>query len=837
SNTDLRSLDGLNLASVDEMYINNNDRLLSYSTQLANVSKKLEIDSNGPALNVTLANLIWAQELIINNAASVLVPSLEVINGSMRFDQNSFTTFTAPNLTEFKEEAAHQMTSNPLPPAKRKPGTVGLGQGVEIKILDDQGNELAQGAEGEISIKGENVTHGYLNNAAANASSFTSSGFFRTGDQGKLDEDGYVIITGRIKELINKGGEKISPIELDNVLTRHPAVSEAVSFAIPDDMYGQDIGVAVVLKSGEKLEQDELRNSAPPPQVVKPGTSRQRPDDEPASLQDSPRKRQRTEQVVSPPQTLPTPGQPPKSAQPASKPIVPTRNTDGSLSTQARPISPPSLKRLATSRPPVAQRSSPNQTPSNTPAKSRSASAAHTPSVTSSSTKKVTGFAGTSSSRGGTTHAANASSTSASAEASPSTKPRKPETLNPRLLKKSPATYQTRVQLLKMLHQEYTRLNKELKKVAKGDDSQLVLSDQHLIWKALDEEEKCATEKPTIYSNVVKNRIMQYKRMAVREWTEERRNEHQSRNPKSRSDAKSAGTPKVISTGLKPAQEVQILRRLVTSIKGLDAHGYVPTPPAEAEITKARQGLEAAQGWEKCDRCDKRFQVFPGRRDEDGALTSGGVCEHHYGKTYFPERQPGDRSKQQKRYRCCGTQVGDSVGCTETPHHVFKVTDPKRLAAVMDFAETIIAADISPMDVIAHLPVLCEDHNVPYIFVPSRAELGAAAKTKRPTSVVMVMETASAAGAKKAEKKEKDDEDDAAKNNTLKRGVKEVVKTLRKSPAAAPGRTSFPGVLIIAADISPMDVIAHLPVLCEDHNVPYIFVPSRAELGAAAKTK
>ncbi|EEY14502.1 hypothetical protein D7B24_005177 [Verticillium nonalfalfae] len=103
SNTDLRSLDGLNLASVDEMYINNNDRLLSYSTQLANVSKKLEIDSNGPALNVTLANLIWAQELIINNAASVLVPSLEVINGSMRFDQNSFTTFTAPNLTEFKE--------------------------------------------------------------------------------------------------------------------------------------------------------------------------------------------------------------------------------------------------------------------------------------------------------------------------------------------------------------------------------------------------------------------------------------------------------------------------------------------------------------------------------------------------------------------------------------------------------------------------------------------------------------------------------------------------------------------------------------------------------------
>ncbi|KAL7622962.1 hypothetical protein AAE478_006641 [Parahypoxylon ruwenzoriense] len=168
--------------------------------------------------------------------------------------------FKAPVLEAYAmTEAAHQMTSNPLPPAKRKPGTVGLGQGVEVKILNDAGDEVPQGSEGEICIQGENVTKGYLNNPAANASSFTKGGFFRTGDQGKKDEDGYIIITGRIKELINKGGEKISPIELDNVLTRHPSVSEAVSFAIPDELYGQDIGVAVVLKSGAKLEQDELR--------------------------------------------------------------------------------------------------------------------------------------------------------------------------------------------------------------------------------------------------------------------------------------------------------------------------------------------------------------------------------------------------------------------------------------------------------------------------------------------------------------------------------------------------------------------------------------------------
>ncbi|GKT60115.1 peroxisomal-coenzyme A synthetase [Colletotrichum tofieldiae] len=169
-------------------------------------------------------------------------------------------TYKAPVLEAYAmTEAAHQMTSNPLPPAKRKPGTVGLGQGVDVRILDEAGNELAQGQEGEICIRGENVTKGYLNNESANASSFTKGGFFRTGDQGKKDEDGYIVITGRIKELINKGGEKISPIELDNVLTRHPAVSEAVSFAIPDDMYGQDIGVAVVLKPGQQLKGDDLK--------------------------------------------------------------------------------------------------------------------------------------------------------------------------------------------------------------------------------------------------------------------------------------------------------------------------------------------------------------------------------------------------------------------------------------------------------------------------------------------------------------------------------------------------------------------------------------------------
>ena len=167
--------------------------------------------------------------------------------------------FDAPVLEAYAmTEAAHQMTSNPLH-GKRKPGSVGIGQGVEVAILDQSGAKVAQGKEGEISIKGENVTKGYLNNEKANKEAFTAEGYFRTGDQGKLDEEGYVIITGRIKELINKGGEKISPIELDNTMAQHPKVAEAVSFAIPDEMYGQEVAVAVVLKDGQKLDGKDLK--------------------------------------------------------------------------------------------------------------------------------------------------------------------------------------------------------------------------------------------------------------------------------------------------------------------------------------------------------------------------------------------------------------------------------------------------------------------------------------------------------------------------------------------------------------------------------------------------
>jgi oxalate---CoA ligase len=168
--------------------------------------------------------------------------------------------FKAPVLEAYAmTEAAHQITSNPLPPASRRPGTIGISQGVEVKILDETGQEVPFGSEAEICIQGPNVTRGYLNNDEANKASFTKSGFFRTGDQGKQDRSGYIVLTGRIKELINKGGEKISPIELDNVVTQNPSVAEAVSFAIPDQLYGQDIGIAIVLKNTATLTKCDFR--------------------------------------------------------------------------------------------------------------------------------------------------------------------------------------------------------------------------------------------------------------------------------------------------------------------------------------------------------------------------------------------------------------------------------------------------------------------------------------------------------------------------------------------------------------------------------------------------
>jgi oxalate---CoA ligase len=166
--------------------------------------------------------------------------------------------FRAPVIEAYgMTEAAHQMASNPLR-GVRKPGSVGLAAGPEIAVMDETGRLLGPGAAGEVVIRGDNVTAAYENNAKANAEAFVN-GWFRTGDQGVIDEEGYLTLTGRLKEIIIRGGEKISPREVDEALMDHPAVLQAVAFAVPHEMLGEDVAAAVVLREGVAASEAELR--------------------------------------------------------------------------------------------------------------------------------------------------------------------------------------------------------------------------------------------------------------------------------------------------------------------------------------------------------------------------------------------------------------------------------------------------------------------------------------------------------------------------------------------------------------------------------------------------
>jgi len=170
-------------------------------------------------------------------------------------------TFGCPLVESYgMTEAAHQMCSNPLE-GPRKPGKVGRAAGPEVAIMTDDGTILPQGEIGEVVIRGPNVTAGYEANPEANAKAFIQ-GWFRTGDQGMFDADGFLLLTGRLKELINRGGEKVSPLEVDGVLSAHPAVAQALTFAIPHAKLGEEVGAAVVLREGAALTERELRDFA-----------------------------------------------------------------------------------------------------------------------------------------------------------------------------------------------------------------------------------------------------------------------------------------------------------------------------------------------------------------------------------------------------------------------------------------------------------------------------------------------------------------------------------------------------------------------------------------------
>ncbi len=194
-----------------------------------------------------------------------------IANGRLRLLRTSSASLPAPVMGEMEAafgvpviesygmtEAAHQMASNPLPPAPRFPGSVGIAAGPEIRIADETGQFQPAGMPGEVVIRGRNVTAGYEANPDANARAFFD-GWFRTGDEGVLDEAGYLRLTGRLKEIIVRGGEKVSPLEVDAVLLAHSAVAQALTFAMPHQKLGEDVAAAIVLAPGAAADEAELR--------------------------------------------------------------------------------------------------------------------------------------------------------------------------------------------------------------------------------------------------------------------------------------------------------------------------------------------------------------------------------------------------------------------------------------------------------------------------------------------------------------------------------------------------------------------------------------------------
>jgi len=197
-----------------------------------------------------------------------------IARNPLRFVRSSSASLPAPVLHELEAalncpvieaysmtESAHQMTSNQLPPGRRKPGFVGCAAGPEVAVMAPDGRLLGPGEEGEVVIRGPNVTGGYESNPAANESAFAFD-WFHTGDQGFMDEDRFLKITGRLKEIINRGGEKIAPVEVDEVLMEHPAVQQALTFAMPHDKLGEDVAVAIVLKEGASAGERDIQDFA-----------------------------------------------------------------------------------------------------------------------------------------------------------------------------------------------------------------------------------------------------------------------------------------------------------------------------------------------------------------------------------------------------------------------------------------------------------------------------------------------------------------------------------------------------------------------------------------------
>lgn len=262
------------------------------------------------------------------------------------------------------------------------------------------------------------------------------------------------------------------------------------------------------------------------------------------------------------------------------------------------------------------------------------------------------------------------------------------ESLNPRMLTKSPASHGARLAILTKLHAAMSSLNSKMAKQKQGSEKHLVLSPNELITMALDEEENVAKENASIYSNVIKLRIVKLSKMNQEDWIKEVKahlNKRYYKIPPSQSEPK----PKTLTTGLSVPEEIALAKKLVKPLHGLEEFGYVTKAPTNEEIQNAQKGVVESKGWEKCDRCGGRFQVFPGRR-EDGSLTTGGTCTYHSGKPVYPPRKPTDHitGPREAYFSCCNETLGTSSGCTKCPTHVYKVSETKRLASILQFETT-----------------------------------------------------------------------------------------------------------------------------------------------------
>ena len=253
----------------------------------------------------------------------------------------------------------------------------------------------------------------------------------------------------------------------------------------------------------------------------------------------------------------------------------------------------------------------------------------------------------------------------------------------PRKLKKEPTTFTKRVTLLKALHAYMKPHNDKMVKAVRPEIKALHLSLDQLNKLAVDEEEQIARTNQSVYENVLKQRLVKLKTMTPEAWVKERR----EALAKERGDPPKKAPPKKVDTGLTAKEEVVFLSMLSCPQTGLDAHGYVTRLPSQAELDETQKVYEAAGFWEECDRCSTRFQVFRERREEDGALTTGGPCRHHWGKRIFAKKNKNAAVPEPTRLTCCNEPVG-SPGCSTHDTHVYNVKDPKRLSLMMPFVET-----------------------------------------------------------------------------------------------------------------------------------------------------